>query len=227
MRCGVADLSGTAESQGGASVTVPTSLPITNCSQIKGVTAPARLVFGQSGVISGTLVDYDTNEPMVGAEITLRTCNPAFATPCSFTTQAQLTTAGGAFSFTASPTANTNYFVRVPAVDGKPDQWVLRRVDVAPRVTIAASRSTLPSGGSVTLSGAVKPAHDGATVDIQRKLDGIWTTISSAVLSDASTYSLALTLDGSSGTRTKLRVVLPAHGDHVQGTSPKVVLEFR
>lgn len=235
MRCGVADASGVATSETAGTVAVPTSITIGHCSQLKQIQSPAKLVFGQEGVVSGVLVDYDTGQPMVGAELQLRACNIAFTTPCNFgSSQAQLSTEGGAWSFTVDPTVTTHYFVRVLPTDGKPDQWIMRRINVAPKVTLATSKTAMRPGRSVTLSGRVKPGHAGDTVNIKRKLSGGWTTVDDVVLSGTSTYSLSIVLTGRSGGQAKLRVVLPSHNTledfpdvHAQGTSPKRIIAFK
>jgi hypothetical protein len=162
----------------------------------------------------------------VGTQVQLRACATSATVPCATIKSSKLTTAGGAFSFTVKPSKNTRYFVRVGAVGGKPSSYVDKRINVAPKITRTASRTTMPSGGTVRLTGAVAPNHAGKVVKIQRRVAGVWTTIARATLNSTSHYAKTLTLRGARGSSAVLRVVLPAHSDHVTGTSPTVSIRF-
>lgn len=226
MRCGTVSASGTAFSRGGTSVTVDQPFTITGCSQLALTSAPSRLTFGQGGAINGTLTDFDTQTAMAGTEVQLRTCAHTATVPCGTISQTRTTTSGGAFSFPVKPSRSTRYFVRVGAVDGKPASWVTKLVTVAPKVTRNLSRTSMPSGGTVRITGSVAPSHAGKVVRIQRRVSGAWRTIASATLSSRSAYARSLTLRGARGTTASLRVVLPAHADHATGTSAVVGVRF-
>ncbi|MBA2773349.1 MAG: hypothetical protein H0U36_04800 [Nocardioidaceae bacterium] len=98
-------------------------------------------------------------------------------------------------------------------------------VDVATRVTITASDTTIRKGGTVTFFGVVAPNHAGQPVLLQRQVNGVWTTVSTTSLDADSSYVLRYTLGAkekkSSGA---FRVVKPADADHVTGTSASVTI---
>lgn len=227
MRCGVADLSGTATSVAAGAVIVAKSLEVTRCSQIMNVKAPGSVIAGKAATITGVVQDWDTKKVLKFASIRLYQCTTATTAPCGVSTGASLTEKDGSFTFTAKPTFNMHYYVRVQPTNGNPEQWVMRRINVAPKVVLTASRARMASGGSVTLSGLVKPAHKGDELTLQRKSGNAWVTLTTTTLDDSSAFSVTTTLTGASGTKAKLRAILPAHSDHIQGTSPKVVVTFR
>ncbi len=238
-RCGAADFTAVGTSETAGSITIPAALTITKCSQIGSVVSPIKLVAGKEGVVSGVVTDYDTGNPVVGATIRLRTCNISWTVPCNFgNEQVQLTGKGGIFNFSSVKlTTSSNMFIRVAAANGNPDQWVMRRINVSPSITLNADKTKMRSGTPLTLSGAVKPAnptHKGDKVFIQRKQGGAWITIVEVVLSDTSTYSHTFNLVGASGTQSKLRVLLPAHNEisnipdtHIEGRSPVHTVTFK
>jgi hypothetical protein len=226
MRCGTVSAGGTATSVSGATVTVPGDFTVTGCSQLNVTASKTKVVYGGSATIAGTLTDFDSGTPMVGTAVQLRACATSATVPCATIKQTKLTTTGGAFSFTVKPSKNTRYFVRVGIVDGKPASYVDKRINVAPKITRTASRTTMPSGGTVRLTGAVAPNHAGKVVSIQRLKAGVWKTIAHATLGSKSKYAKSLVLKGAHGSKARLRVVLPAHADHVTGISPTVAITF-
>lgn len=226
MRCGLVSAAGAVTSLGGATVTVAQPFTVTGCSQIEATAGRAKLLYGYSTTISGTVTDFDTQTPMVGTAVQLRACATSATIPCATIKQTKTTTAGGAFSFTVRPTKNTRYFVRVGAVDGKPATYVDKRINVAPKVTRAATRTTMPSGGTLRLTGSVSPNHAGRMVKIQRLRAGVWRTIAQDDLSSRSAYSKAFVLTGAHGSTARLRVILPAHSDHVTGISRTIAIHL-
>ena len=189
------------------------------------------MTHGGTATISGKLYEYNTGVPMLGETLTLRACRtdavePCAAAPVSTVVQAPI----GRYSFTVKPSKNTQYFVEYAGYTDDPvflpGSYVAKRIDVAPKVTRSVSRSTMPSGGTVTVTGSVAPNHAGSLVRIQRLIAGVWTTRWRATLTARSSYTKSLTLKGARGSSTRLRVVLPAHSDHVTGTSPAVTIRF-
>ncbi|MBA2529873.1 MAG: S8 family serine peptidase, partial [Euzebyales bacterium] len=92
-------------------------------------------------------------------------------------------------------------------------------LDVATRVTTTLSTTSVVTGRTATLSGAVAPAHAGHSVSLQRRgSDGVWRRISRTRLSSTSGYRFTVK-PTSRGTYT-YRVVKPADADHARGTGP-------
>lgn len=226
MRCGAVSGGGTAYAKGGQSVAITQAFTITGCSQLAVTKATSKVVLGGAATLAGTLTDFDTQTPMVGTTVQLRACATTATSPCSTVTSSKATTTGGAWTFSVKPTKNTRYFVRVGAVDGKPASWVTRSVTVAPRISLTTSRTSVPSGGTVRLTGSVAPNHAGKAVRIQRLTAGVWKTIASATLSTRSAYAKTITLKGARGSTARLRVVLPAHTDHATGISRTAGIRF-
>lgn len=215
--CGTVSGAGTAFAKDGGSVTAEESFTITGCTTLTATAAKRTLLFGTGTTIGGTLVD-DAAAPLPGETIKLRSCPTGGA--CS--TRSTTTAANGGYGFTVKPSKNTAYQIsHTPSF-----RSASTTIKVMPKITLTASRTTMPSGGTVKLTGKVAPAHDGRTVKIQRLVAGEWKTIASATLSSTSTYAKQVTLTGRRGSTAKLRVVLPAHADHAQGKSPSVGIRF-
>jgi len=199
---------------------------VTGCVLVSGSRSRSSLTYGGSAVLSGSLTPTDADSPSTsGAPVRLRSCPVGLS---CVTTQG--TTSGtGAWSFTVTPSRNTSYTVSYPG-DGSLTNWIAptwsTTVSVRPLVTIKASSLTIKSGGSVKLTGSVKPSHAGKIVVIQRKVAGDWKKISTATLSAKSLYSKSIVLKGAKGSKAVLRVVLPAHADHLVGTSKTVTITF-
>src|SRR6266545_2835636 len=92
-------------------------------------------------------------------------------------------------------------------------------VGVRPIVSEYVSRTTLPLGGTVTVSGGVNPYHVGQVVYLQHYIgSGRWVNVASGKLSSKSTY--AFTLKPASRGTYSYRVVKPADADHLLAVSP-------
>jgi len=222
-RCGVSTVSGSVTSNGGTTVTASIPFETTGCADLILTSSRPVLTFGQESLLSGVLTDYDNaHAPMPGATITLRQCPVGKA--CA--TRSTTTDADGRYAFTVKPVGTTAYTVTHPYDGTHPAVSLATTVKVKPLVTIQASATKVRSGGSVKLAGAVKPAHAGKTVVIQRKVAGVWTRIATATLTSRSLYAKVVVLKGARGSKALLRVVLPAHPDHLVGTSPTVTVTF-
>lgn len=97
-------------------------------------------------------------------------------------------------------------------------------IKVAPKVTLALSHKRTASRLAEYFSGSVAPSHAGRTMLVQRATKSGWRTVASGKLNASSRYRIAWVLPRRSATY-RLRVVLPAHGDHVQGNSPPATLQ--
>jgi hypothetical protein len=93
------------------------------------------------------------------------------------------------------------------------------RIEVRPTVTMTMSHPKASTRLSEIFSGAVSPSHKGRSVVVQRSLGGDrWKKIASGRLDSRSRYRITWFVPRKTATY-KLRVILPAHADHAQGTS--------
>ena len=128
------------------------------------------------------------------------------------------TAADGTYSIAIAPSVNTQYRAVAKTKPATESPAVL--VKVRPRVDVAVSIK----GRSVTFSGAVLPARDGASAVIQRRRKAGWKTVGKAILTDAgadqSNYTKAITV-GRDGT---YRVKVPKDAEHVSGVSRRQLI---
>jgi hypothetical protein len=176
---------------------------------------PAIVTFGRPVTISGQVA----GRPSENVELE-QTPFP-FTDP--FKNAAQGTTDAAAnYSFLIVPTLNTRYHVMAKSPPAtSTDVTVLVRTKVGLRL----SDRTPARGARVRFRGSVLPAHDGKTVNIQRRTSAGWKTIASPVLVAAtplngvqrSKYAQRIRVRRSGVYRT----VMPADGDHERGKSRK------
>lgn len=140
-----------------------------------------------------------------------------------FKNAAQGTTDSAAnYSFQVTPGSNTRYHVVAkspPATSG--DVTVLVRTKVGLRLSDRTPRR----GARVRFKGSVLPAHDGSRVKLQRRTSAGWRTIARPLL------RAATPIDGVARSKYRkrkrihrnstYRTVMPGHGDHARGKSPK------
>jgi hypothetical protein len=180
---------------------------------------PAAVTFGRATTLAG----HVTGSGNSGASVTLQ------QNPYPFTgafkdvpgVPAVTTDANGNFAFTnVFPQLNTRYqaVVKKPKVTSPASL-----VNVRLAVTRSVSRSTVHSGARVRFFGAVRPAHNGKVVRIQRRTaSGKWRTVAKTVTAPssatASKYSKRVRILHSGTYRVR---VTPADGDHVTGNSAR------
>jgi len=195
---------------------------------LSAAAVPSSIVFGQTATVQGTLTKADDGAPVSGATVTLESRVPG-AVDWTPTASTATTGTDGGYSFTVSPSRNLDYRV---VYDGdtanKPSQSGPVHVDVATRVTITASDTTTRKGDTVTFFGVVAPNHAGQSVLLQRQVNGAWTTVSTTTLDADSSYVLRYTFGSKEKKNSSaFRVVKPADGDHVTGTSASVTVTVR
>ena len=179
---------------------------------------------GQSETISGTLFmpgSTTTPRPSVPVILYGSTAGRAFRALASTTTGSD-----GTYSFTQVPEFNTVYRV---LIQGAPPQSVGPRprktadvpVGVQDLVSMGASATTAPQGGTVTISGAVTPDKSGRPIYLQR-LDptGHWQVVATSTIAPGSTYSFQYTF-GQPGT-VELRTKVPGGPWNLSGASTPV-----
>jgi hypothetical protein len=130
------------------------------------------------------------------------------------------TSSTGTVAIAHKPTASLDYqWIYRGSTTFVGSASAVRRVSVRAAVTSNVSRTTLPLGGTFTLSGSVAPTHAGRTVYVQRYVgNNAWTTATSRTLTSSSTYAVSVK-PTARGTFT-YRVYLPADADHLASYGP-------
>ena len=126
--------------------------------------------------------------------------------------------ATGLYQTSVKPTANADW-----TATGGGAQAATTRVQVMPKVTLALSHLVAGTRLSETFSGAVAPAHAGKRVLVQKKVGSSWVKVASGRLDSRSRYHVTWYLPYKTATYT-LRTIIPAHSDHLQGTSTTATL---
>jgi hypothetical protein len=168
--------------------------------------------YGQSVGVAGYLTR--DGEPLTGRAVTLS------ATRGETSLRGRKTTTGsqGFYQATISPTANFTWSAEAAgAASG------VQKIGVMPRLTLALSHSRANGRWFQHFSGKVTPAHRGSRVFVQRRSGAGWRTVRTGIIGARSRYSVTWMLPNRTASYT-LRVVLPAHADHLQGASPTATL---
>ena len=176
------------------------------------------LTSGGSVTVSGRLTRADNGAAIVGVPVQLWSRRVGTSTWVLVTTRTSSST--GTVSFAHQPTASVDYWwIYRGSTAYVGSGSALRRVGVRAAVTGTVSRTSLPLGGTFTLSGSVAPSHAGRTVYVQRYAgNNAWTTVTSRALTSTSTYAFTVK-PATRGTFT-YRVHLPADTDHLASYSP-------
>lgn len=135
-------------------------------------------------------------------------------------TAATATTDGRGFYRTTIAPKVTAAWTAVAAAPGGETiiSKAFRGLKVAPVVSITLAHRNAGSGYVEIFSGAVKPAHPGSRVLLQRRRGGSWHTLASGSLDGRSRYRVSWPVPLRSATYL-FRTLLPAHADHAAGVS--------
>jgi hypothetical protein len=166
--------------------------------------------FGRSITVRGSLTA--NGAPVAGAAVLVHRLGEA-------TGSGAVTDAQGLYETIITPRANASW--AASAGELQSDAVLIR---VAPRVTLALSHKRTATRLVEYFSGSVGPNHAGRMMVVQRATAAGWRTVASGKLSAGSRYRIAWVLPRRSATY-RLRVVLPAHGDHAQGSSQPATLQ--
>jgi hypothetical protein len=166
------------------------------------------ITVGESVTLSGVV-----KGAAAGTQVVLRghTYKQSYAQVATTTTDA-----GGAYSFTVSPTHNTVYQTKS---EGRTSAQVFEGVRDA--VTINASSTSSRVGDTVTFIGFVAPDKAGHVIYLQKMgKDGDFHTVNVSRVKPGSSYSLGHRF-GSPGTKV-FRVLIPGGPSNHRGISPTV-----
>jgi hypothetical protein len=170
--------------------------------------------YGKSVGVSGYLTSG--GEPLAGRTVTLRKTSGGVSSKAGTAT----TDDQGFYRTTVAPAANSTWFAEAGGVSSAGLQ-----IGVVPGVTLALSHTRSGARFSERFSGKVTPAHRGTRVLVQSKTGGGWHTVRAGTVDARSRYHVTWKLPDRTATYS-LRVIIPAHADHLQGTSPTATLRI-
>jgi hypothetical protein len=163
------------------------------------------ITFGQRDVLSGQL----QGSKAAGITVDLQQQPAPFTSGFKNVAGASVKTdASGKFSFTVQPGLTTRY--RAVAKASPTTMSPELTLPVRFRVTLRLSDYTPRRGQRVRFSGVTAPAHDGALVNIQRRIStGRWrtvrqTTLKHAATGDRSTYSTRIRIRSTARYRSRV-----------------------
>jgi hypothetical protein len=171
--------------------------------------------YGSAVVVSGSLTSAGV--PVAGAAVTLRETRGGVTRDGG----AAVTNSQGVYQTTVSPRFNGSWHAEAAGVSS-----LAVVIQVRPRVTLALAHTQSGTRLTEIFSGAVAPSHTGRRVLVQRSTAGGWRTVESGRLDARSRYRIRWLMPYRSAVH-KLRVLLPAHGDHADGVSPTAYVRVR
>jgi lipoprotein-anchoring transpeptidase ErfK/SrfK len=177
--------------------------------------SPAVCTAGQAVTLSSTI-------DVPGATLTVSRMR---AGEDSFTVVRSITADGaGTASWTPSPLWNTTYRVAYVGDAVWDAAAAETAVSVRPRLTLTAPTWAY-SGAPVKFAARVVPVHPGATVELQRRVDGVWTAWQTLTLDQQSraTYRWRPKAVGSSS----FRLAMTADADHTDGLGTRVIVKVK
>jgi len=179
----------------------------------------SAIVFGEKVGVAGYLTAAGV--PLADSRVEVRWTDAGGVTK----TAATATTDGdGFYQATIAPEATVAW---TAAAAGPAGETIVSEafldLQVAPDVSIALADRKLSGAYVEIFSGAVKPAHAGSRVLVQRRRGNSWRTVATGSLDDRSRYRVSWPLPLRSATYL-FRTLIPAHADHAAGVSPSARL---
>jgi hypothetical protein len=174
----------------------------------------AQVVYGEKVGVAGYLTVAGV--PLAGSRVEVRWTDASGVTKTAATAT---TDDEGFYQTTIAPKATAAWSA---TADGPAGQTIVGEsfpgLGVAPEVSIALANRRAGRRYVEIFSGAVKPAHAGSRVFVQRRSGGSWRTVASGSLDGRSRYRVSWPLPLRSATYL-FRTLLPAHADYSAGVS--------
>lgn len=152
----------------------------------------STITYGGSVTLSSKVTRRDTGAPVAGVPVQLLVRKVGSSGFVLLATRTSSST--GLVSVVHKPSAVTDYlwvYRGSPTLMGSAGP--AKQVSVRMAITSNLSRTSVPLGGTFTLSGSVAPSHAGQTIYLQRYVgSGKWTTVTTRRLSTSSTYSFSV-----------------------------------
>jgi hypothetical protein len=165
--------------------------------------------------VSGYLTS--AGEPVAGGTVTLRETRDGVTLDGG----TAVTNNQGFYQTTVSPKFNASWHAEAAGASS-PQVVIL----VRPRVTLALSHTQSGVRLIEVFSGAVAPTHAGRRVFVQRHTADGGRAVASGRLDARSHYRVRWQMPYRSAVH-KMRVLLPAHGDHTDGVSPTAYVRVK
>jgi hypothetical protein len=181
----------------------------------------STISYGKTVTVTGTLKRTDTNALMGGRPVELLSCVHN-TTSCSLITRANTGTSGtalGVVKFTYGPKSHRDIRLRF-LTSGQYVKFTTapKYVQVKAVVTGAFSKTSIPYGGTTTLTGYVKPAHGGQPLFIERYYSGAWHSL--GYLTQTSGGTAAFGMQPPERGTFPFRLYFPGDADHLKAYSP-------
>ncbi len=183
------------------------------------VASPAlTLSAARSSITAGRTTTLTAQLGVPGAVLTVsRGTGPAVYS----LVQTVVTDVVGAASWTVSPRRTATYRVEFAGDAVWSAASAETTVSVRPRLSMTAT-SSVYQGWKVAFTAQVEPAHPGSAIDVQRRVDGVWTRWRTVTLNDESRVFFRWVSDERGYVR--FRLAMTADADHVAGAGPEEVV---
>jgi len=188
------------------------------------LTGAATIIYGDQVTLATRLSDEQTTTGVGNEQVNLFARRAGTAGELGAGTVT--TAAGGGGAFTLAPAATTTYRTSFPGSDtyGTASSPQVT-VSVRPTVTGRLQASSVTKSQSMVVTGSVVPNHHGQRVYLQRQTNGTWKGVATAVLTNASAYSLKAKPPATGS--FSYRVVKRADADHTSATSATLAVTVR
>jgi hypothetical protein len=174
----------------------------------------ATIAYGETVGVAGYLTAAGVPLPDRTVQVRWTDATGVTKTAASATTDDE-----GFYEATIAPAATADWTAAAVGPAGETIvSEAFRGLTVAPEVSIVLANRRVGRGYVEIFSGAVKPAHPGSRVLVQRKSGSSWRTLATGSLDGRSRYRVSWPLPLRSATYL-FRTLLPAHADHAAGVS--------
>jgi hypothetical protein len=185
---------------------------------------PATVAYGGTVTVTGALRDA-AGAGIAGKTVQLLTCVRNTTTCKAVTGKTAVTAATtGTVRIAYVPAASTDLRLRFTQSGGLPTTTSAQKhVTVAATVSIATNKTSMPLGGTATVTGAVKPAHAGKAVYLQRLYGTGWRN--GPYKYQGTTGGVTFAVKPTARGTYYYRLHFPADADHLAGFSAKITLK--
>lgn len=182
------------------------------------VSAPARITYGSTVTVSGTLTTA-SGAPRSGVAVTLQRRTHGSWKPAASAT----TSASGTVAFTYKPSVNGQFRLKsAPSWTYAAAASEAVTTAVRWRVRAALDDATIAQGTQAVLRGTVGPVRSGTRIERQRLVAGTWVTVAATTPSTTGAYAFRFTPE-QAGSYT-YRVLVPGTDRNATGSSPTLTL---
>ena len=196
--------------------------PITvDGADLSRAASPTVATSGTETVISGTLTNARTGDPLGGEDVILKMCKE----PCTqwVDVASGTTSATGDVALRHTLTRNSQYTLRYAGGETTARGSRPVSIGVRPRLTAGFNESVITGGERARISGYVKPRMARRTLILQRRVDGAWKPIRK-ITTSRTTYGFSVR---PARGRHAYRVHVPGSVRFLKVTGPRNILRVR